>query len=204
MPETMIIPIESDRLILKPMSLPFLHMIIERNFAMAQKICGATIPPHCSMPDGVWLKRRMAMIEQDDEQHKWMYRAVIRKEDNTMIGHISFHHKAPDPDLLDISDLAVELGYTINQDCRRKGFAKESAIAMMEWAHSEAKVRTFILTISPSNTPSLQMARSMNFKKIGERIDEFDGLEYTMRGKIEDILQTKHTYQATTTAQAHR
>lgn len=187
--------IETDRLILNTISLPILRMIIDENYEAVQKDSGFIIPPDCSMPDRIWLKRRVEMIELDKEQHKWMYRAIIRKNDNTMIGHISFHHKAPDPDLLGISELAVELGYTINSDCRRKGFAKESAIAMMEWAYRESNVRTFILTINPSNYPSIKLAKAMSFKITGERIDEVDGLEYIMRGEVEDILKTKIAYQ---------
>lgn len=113
-----------------------------------------------------------------------------------MIGNISFHHKAPDPDLLEHADLAVELGYTIEPVYRRKGYAKESAFAMMEWAHREQEVLTFFLSIRPANTPSLRMGESMNFSKVGEKQDPIDGLEYLMRAEIDQILEAKNTYQA--------
>jgi len=177
---------------LQTMSLPFLRLIVEGKCEMAKGACGFIIPPGTPLPDGLWLKRRIKLIELDTEQHRWMYRAIIRKDENRMVGYINFHHKPPDPDLLDFSRLAVELGYTIHPDCRRRGYAKESAIAMMEWANRVSNVRTFILNISPSNYPSIQLANALKFKKIGERIDELDGLEYTMQAEIEDVLQVKY------------
>jgi RimJ/RimL family protein N-acetyltransferase len=94
-----------------------------------------------------------------------------------MVGHISFHHKAPDPDLLEYSGNAVELGYAIEIDQRRKGYAKESVLAMMDWANKRG-VSVFVLSISPQNLPSLRLAESMGYRKISERIDDTDGLEY--------------------------
>lgn len=116
------------------------------------------------------------MIAMDPEQLPWLYRAIVMKEENTMIGHISFHHKAPDPDLFEYSSYATELGYTIEPQYRKNGFAKESAIAMLNWAKAQ-NVHTFILTISPDNTPSVRLAQSMGFIKIAERMDEIDGVE---------------------------
>ena len=91
----------------------------------------------------------------------------------------------------------MELGYTIEPDYRRNGYAKESAIAMMEWAWREHRVRTFFLSIGPENVPSMRMAESMNFRKVGERQDDIDGLEYTMTAEIEEILEGKKAYQDT-------
>lgn len=75
----------------------------------------------------------------------------MRKDDNQMVGHISFHHMAPDPDLVEYAQAAAELGYTVEPMYRRQGYARESAVAMMEWAARQHGVRDFIVTISPDN-----------------------------------------------------
>ena len=67
---------------------------------------------------------------------------------------------------------------------------------MMEWAHREQEILTFLLTIRPDNVPSLRMAESMNFSKIGEKLDPIDGQEYLMRAEIDQILTAKNAYQA--------
>ena len=77
--------IETERLLLKTMSLPFLRMILEGHSRKAEDIVDFAIPANCSFPDKVWLRRRIEMIELDREQHKWMYRAIIRKKDKKMI-----------------------------------------------------------------------------------------------------------------------
>jgi RimJ/RimL family protein N-acetyltransferase len=138
---------------------------------------GFAVSADCSLLRHSSIQRRIALIEKDPEQHPWMYRGIVRKDDNWMVGHISFHHKAPDPDLFRYSKNAAELGYAIEVGQRRNGYAKESAFGMMDWAIRRG-VGTFILSICPRNMPSIRMAESMGFTKISERIDEIDGLEY--------------------------
>lgn len=124
------------------------------------------------------------MIEEDPTQHEWLNRAVVRKSDRQLIGNISFHHKAPDPYLLDYADHAAELGYTIESPFRRQGYATEAAGAMMRWAHQEHGVARYCVSISPDNEPSLRMAEAMGFKRVGEHMDEVDGLEWVMLREI--------------------
>ena len=107
-----------------------------------------------------------------------------------MVGHISFHHKAPDPDVREYSEHAVELGYAIEEGYRRNGYARESALGMIGWA-IEQKVYTFVLSISPANIPSTRMAESMGFKKCSERMDESDGLEYVYIAEMGKHLDRK-------------
>jgi [ribosomal protein S5]-alanine N-acetyltransferase len=163
------------KLILLPVEC--LHAMLDGDHAKAGASSGLAISPDCSLLRHSSIPRRLDLIARDPEQHPWMYRAIVRKDDNAMVGHISFHHKAPDPDLFEYSNNAAELGYAIDVDQRRKGYAKESVLAMMDWARKR-EVTTFILSISPQNTPSIKLAESMHFRKISERTDDIDGLEY--------------------------
>jgi [ribosomal protein S5]-alanine N-acetyltransferase len=170
--------IVSNRLRLVSLTVECLRALSERDARRARLSCGFAIPERCSLLGKPHLGRRLAMIAKDPEQHPWMDRAVVTRKDNVMVGYISFHHKAPDPDLFEYSDCAAELGYTIEPDYRRNGYAKESALAMMEWAALCSHVTTFCLSIGPENTPSIRMAESMGFEKTSERMDDTDGLEY--------------------------
>lgn len=178
---TTMFPVITGRLQLVSMSVQFLEYMISGDLQEARNYSGFDIPQDCSLSGMNWVGRRLKMIVEDPEEHPWMYRAIIRKSDNLMIGHISFHHKAPDPDLVEYSPFAAELGYTIDPDFRRQGYAKESAEAMIMWAHRGYNLKTFILSISPENIPSLKIAESLHFKKVAERMDEEDGLEYVFR-----------------------
>ena len=186
-----ILPIETDRLMLHSLGVEFLRSISKGSIEKAQGLVDYHVPQNCSLLGHRQIGRRLRMIEADPCQHPWMYRAIVRKDDNMMIGFISFHHKAPDPDLSEYSELGAELGYTIEQEYRQRGYAKESAIGMMEWAYSNFGVRNFVLTISPGNHASLKMAESMNFAIVGEHDDQFDGLELVMKAEIGEILKTK-------------
>lgn len=184
MNNSIINPITTERLTLVSLSTAFLAFMIEGDFVSAGEEGGFTIPSGCSLLKKKWVERRLKMIKDDRDQHRWMYRAMVRKSDNLMVGHISFHHKAPDPDLLDISPLAAELGYTVEFVYRGQGYAQESARAMIEWAHGTENIQTFVLSISPDNLPSLKIARSLGFVKIAERVDDEDGLEFVFRADL--------------------
>ncbi|MCG8528061.1 MAG: GNAT family N-acetyltransferase [Opitutales bacterium] len=188
-------PIETDRVILRSLSLDFLRLFSEQKVEEAQKLVDYRIPKNCHLLGHPQILRRFKMIEIDPHQHPWMYRAIVTKEDCRMVGFISFHHKAPDPDLETYSSYSVELGYTIEPAYRRKGYAKESAIAMMEWANCEHGVKEFFLTISPDNTPSLKLAETMGFNVVEEKEDPVDGLEYVMKAPVEIILKSRKAYQ---------
>jgi len=190
-PDLEVAPIQTERLLLVSMATGFLRAISDNDIDTAQASVAFAVSNPCSLANKIWVRRRLEMIREDPAQHPWMYRAIVRRSDNQMLGHISFHHKAPDPDLLEYSERAAELGYTIEPEYRRHGYARESAISMMEWAGREHGVLDFILTISPENVPSLEMARSMGFEIVGERVDEIDGPEYVLKAALERVLRTK-------------
>jgi RimJ/RimL family protein N-acetyltransferase len=183
-------PIETERLTLLSLSVRFLRALSEQGQTEAQKLVDYCIPSNCLLSSHRQITHRINLIENDPAQHPWMYRAMITKEDPTMVGFISFHHKAPDPDLCDHSGFGVELGYTVEERYRRKGYAKESAIAVMEWANHEYGVQEFFLTISPKNRPSLAMAESMGFIPIGRHQDPTDGVELLMKASAETLAQS--------------
>ncbi len=94
-----------------------------------------------------------------------------------MIGYIGFHTK-PNPDYLrEFASNAIEFGYTIFSQYRRQGFAQEAAVGLMDWAMQQYPFESFVASVSPENIPSTAMVKKLNFEKIGEQIDEIDGLE---------------------------
>jgi RimJ/RimL family protein N-acetyltransferase len=110
-------------------------------------------------------------MREDPNAQQWLVRAmVLRETGRRMAGHIGFHGPPVDG--------AAELGYTVFPEYRRRGYALEAATALMDWAQKTHGVRRFIVSVSPSNGPSLALAAKMGFAKTGEQMDEVDGLEY--------------------------
>ncbi|MGF1655865.1 MAG: GNAT family N-acetyltransferase [Verrucomicrobiales bacterium] len=155
--------------------------MVDEDVNRARDLVAFQISSRTSLAGKIWVARRLRMILEDSAQQLWMYRAIVRKADNEMVGHLSFHHKFPDPDLAQFSNSGVELGYTIEPGYRRMGYARESIMGMIGWARAEQTDADVFVTISPENQPSMQLAGSLGFIKVGENQDELDGLEYVMK-----------------------
>lgn len=120
---------------------------------------------------------RLADLALDPEYLPWSLRAICLKPELRCVGHFNFHSR-PDPAYLrDLAPGAVELGYYILPEFRRRGLAEEAARAMMDWAADSHGVRRFVVSISPANAASVAMARKLGFARIGGHLDEVDGYE---------------------------
>jgi RimJ/RimL family protein N-acetyltransferase len=73
---------------------------------------------------------------------------------------------------------AVEFGYAIFDPFCGRGYATEAARMLMDIAEERANVRHFVLAISPTNAPSLAIARKLGFVRTGDQIDVERGLEH--------------------------
>ena len=86
-----------------------------------------------------------------------------------MVGHVRFHSR-PDPDYLrPYASNAVEFGYAVFAAYRRRRYAEEALAGLMQWAQEGHGVGRFVLTISPDNLPSRNLAAKFGFRKIGEQ-----------------------------------
>lgn len=131
------------------------------------------------------VQMRLSDLDRDPDYLPWSLRALCLKPDLRFIGYFNFHSR-PDPEYLrDLAPGAVELGYFILPEFRRRGLAEEAALAMMGWAAREHGIRRFIVSISPDNAASMAMARKLGFSRIGGHQDEIDGYE--------DILALTHS-----------
>jgi RimJ/RimL family protein N-acetyltransferase len=111
---------------------------------------------------------RLATLEADPASLPWLMRAIVLREETRAIGLINFH--AP-PD----EHGAVEIGYEIAEPYRRRGFAREAATALIDWAAANG-ARLVRARIDVGNVAS--QATLVGFTFIREQIDEVDGPEY--------------------------
>lgn len=165
--------IATPRLILRAL-LPAVDAALSGDIREASRRVGANIPDDLlSDPQILTLARDRLLA--DSGYILWSPRAIILGE--TMIGHIGFH-SAPDPEYLHpFCRDAVEVGYTIFEAHRRRGYAREALAAIMAWASTECGVRNFVASVSPENLASLGLIQGFQFAKVGSHIDELDGPE---------------------------
>jgi RimJ/RimL family protein N-acetyltransferase len=169
--------IETSRLELRPFSPPFLDAIIAGRRDDAESALGLELPPE--WPDGHdfgFLRLRRDQLRRDPEREPWMPRAIaLHGARRALVGHIGFHGppgvngpRKPD---------ALEVGYTVFEPFRRRGYATEAVEGILAWAREAHGVRHFVASVSPDNEPSLKLVRRLGFRQTGTQWDDEDGKE---------------------------
>lgn len=160
------------------MTAEFMRASLRHDIASASEIIGLRLPS--DWPDICdVLALRLDQLDRDPTLQSWLLRAMALRS-GEMIGHIGFHASPGARYLAPWRPGGIEFGLTVFAPYRRKGYAREAALALMDWAQREHGVRDFVLTISPHNLPSQRLAAGLGFSRIGEHVDEVDGLEYIL------------------------
>ena len=174
--------IASPRLDLIPVPVELYCALIEEDWGRATELTGLE---GMSRWEGHsrFLKMRLKQLEEDPSLGEWLARLVVLRDTGEFIGRIGFH-SGPEPEYLrEIGLEGVEFGYTIFEPYQRRGYAKEAAAALMQWARDARNVSSFVLSIAPDNEPSVALAKGMGFRKVSSHVDEVDGPEdiYALR-----------------------
>jgi RimJ/RimL family protein N-acetyltransferase len=166
--------IRTPRLALVSMSVSFMEALASKDLAAASAEIGAAVPVWIADELENFLKYRLGQLRLDPTIRVWLGRAMVLTEDDgtrRVVGSIGFHGP---PD----AQGRLEVGYSVDPPFRRRGYASESVKALFDWAHNEHGITRFIASISPDNEPSLRLTAGYGFQRVGEQIDEIDGLEY--------------------------
>ncbi len=171
--------IHTERLDLVPMTPRFIEALLAGDRPAAEGLVDFPLP--AGWPDGRTmgtLRYRREQLRRDPSLLPWLLRALVRRSDQVMVGYINFHG-GPRP------DRSNELGYTVFEANRRQGYASEAVEALIEWAREEHGVGRIVLAISPTNEPSLALARKLGFIEFGSQEDEVDGLELLFQRAVD-------------------
>lgn len=157
------------------MSPAVLESLLDGRRDDAQMRLGFQLPPDWpGEHDEGFLRLRLEQMRRDREAQQWLVRALVLRSDVTMVGHAGFHGP---PGSHGLQPATVELGYTVFPAFRRRGYASEAALALIQWGEAQG-IRRFVASISPRNEPSLTIIRRLGFVRTGEHWDEEDGLEH--------------------------
>ena len=173
--------IRAARVELVPLTEPLLVCLIDDRREEAERLLGAVIPAGWpDEEDRKFLRTRLADLRSGRLDGPWTARAIVRREPaHEMIGHAGFHGR-PGVNALGRDD-AVEIGYTVFAPHRRRGYARETVRALIDWARSAQSIRCIVASASPENEPSVRLLQTLGFVHVGERWDEEDGLEHVYR-----------------------
>ena len=151
----------------------FLEATLDGRREEAATLLGADLPAEFPREgERRFLTLRLRQMREDAGFEDWSPFAVVLE--GRMIGHAGYHgppgsNTRQNPD-------AVEIGYTIEPEYRRRGFATAAATELIRRAE-ERGIRHIIACSSPGNEPSLAIIRGLGFTQTGEAMDEEDGLE---------------------------
>ncbi len=178
--------IHTPRLELVSISMEFMQAAAEHDRPRAEGLASFEIPDPWPDWDFV-LGIRIKQLQVDAALRPWLLRAMVLRSTRRMVGHIGFHDRAGSEHLKRHSPMAAEFGFEVFAEFRRQGYAHEASLGLMNWARRAHGVPAFVLSISPDNLASQGLARKMGFTKIGEQIDEIDGLEEVLELKVSDV-----------------
>jgi RimJ/RimL family protein N-acetyltransferase len=166
-------PIRTERLELVSMSIPFMRALVAGDLATAEEAIGAQVPAWLPGQLEHFLEYRLAQLAVDPSIRRWLGRAMILTDPaghSRVVGTVGFHGPPDEAGRL-------EVGYSVDPEFRRRGFAREAVGAMFDWAARAHGIRRFIASISPTNEPSLRLAAGFGFVQTGSQMDDVDGLE---------------------------
>ena len=156
----------------RPLGEVGLSALLEGNLEAAARSAGLpALPPFLLAEDWLW-RIRLDQIARRPGDEQWVAWLAVR--DGEVIGHSGFHGPPDEAG-------EVEISYTVLPELRGRGLAGELLDALLEWCAARDDVRSVRASISPDNTPSLALVRRRGFERVGEQIDEEDGLEWIFR-----------------------
>jgi RimJ/RimL family protein N-acetyltransferase len=148
-----------------------LAALADADLETATALTGLPLTPYTVSDErvGVWRRRAGQVLDTPADQ-PWVTGMLVDDDTGAVVGGAGFH-AAPDADGM------VEVGYGIDPEFRRRGYARAALLLMIERARSDPSARVFRVTVSPDNTASLGLVAQLPFVEVGEQWDDEDGLE---------------------------
>lgn len=116
-----------------------------------------------SADNSPWIGVRLTQLRTMPELVPWLLYAIVRRSDRQMVGHAGFH-SAPGPIYLDdIAPGGIEIGYSVFEPFRGRGYATAGVSALIRWARREYGVTDFVASIAHDNVASQRVAAKLGF-----------------------------------------
>jgi len=138
---------------------------------VAERTSPVPLSPYLAGPEcrRVW-EIRATQVVADPSSAAWVTGVVWDPERGVAVGRAGFHGPPDD-------DGMVEVGYSIDPQFRRQGYARAALRALLARAEADPAVHTVRATISPDNVASRDLVLAHGLVEVGEQVDDEDGLE---------------------------
>ncbi|MFL5680814.1 MAG: GNAT family N-acetyltransferase [Chloroflexota bacterium] len=165
--------IRTERLELVSFSPAVMRAVLDNDLAAAAEQLGATVPSDLRERLGELFLIRLDDIDRDASVQPWVARAMVLTDEQgvrRLVGSVGFHGPPND-------DGRVEVGYHVEPEFRRRGFATEAVRALLDWAWREHSISRFRASVAPTNMASLAVVGGLGFRQTGRQWDDIDGEE---------------------------
>lgn len=162
-------PITTERLSLEVLDPDVIQHLLAGEVPSAERSLGAALPPDFTGDRVHWLRRHRMLMERFPDRRGWCARLMFSVAGHELVGNCGFHGP---PEAVGRS----EIGYTVFEPFRGRGFAKEAARGLVGWAFAQGE-REVYASVSPTNDPSLAVVRALGFRQVGVQEDPVDGTE---------------------------
>ena len=125
---------------------------------------------------------RIPRVKKDPEFAEIGLILAIDKSSGILVGSAGFHD-FPNQEGM------IEIGFGIVDELQGLGYGQELLIGMWQSIASNSQVKVLRYTVSPENSVSLHIINKLGFVKVGEQIDDEDGLEFIFELSVENFLQ---------------
>jgi len=119
---------------------------------------------------GTW-RRRAEQVAVTPADLDWVTGVIWDEDRRLAVGRAGFH-AAPD------EQGTVEVGYAVDAEHRRRGYARAALACMVERARADPRVTRVLASVAPGNAVSHALVAQAGFVRIGEQWDDEDGLEW--------------------------
>ncbi len=163
--------IRTPRLELVPLRPEAIQHLLYGERAEAEGKLGLKLPdefPSKGDLDG-FLAIQLQRMLASPHRREWTARLITTRGQGQVVGHAGFHGP---PEVIG----RAEIGYTVFQPFRCRGYAKEAARALVGWAFEQGQREVFA-SVAPDNEPSLAVVSALGFIQVGTQVDEVDGPE---------------------------
>jgi RimJ/RimL family protein N-acetyltransferase len=150
---------------------PVFQALADGDLAAANAAAPVPASAYLAGPENrsVW-QRRKRQYDADPATGDWVTGIIWSEDLRVAVGRAGFHGP---PD----ESGTVEIGYAVDPEHRRQGFARAALEALLARAAAEPGVRTVRVTISPNSVASYQLVNQYGFVETGQQWDDEDGLE---------------------------
>jgi ribosomal-protein-alanine N-acetyltransferase len=126
---------------------------------VAAGLIGATLPDAWPQADLLDVLPMQAAAEPADEPFGvWL---IIERDTNIIVGDIGFMGP-PDGG-------AVEIGFSVIPDRRRRGYATQAANTLIDWAFRDPAIRLVTARSEPENEASARVLAAAGFVRVGDK-----------------------------------